>query len=253
MELAYFVPCLTSEYVDNQSKYGFAPKSTQGDVSCCLGCAGLPSCSQRPSHSVLRLFPLTRRRKVAGAAPVGVAVGGAAAAAAVKSGFRRLRRRAVAAAVGAAAVGAASAGAAAAGVAPVGTAAGVGRVAVGGAAGKSRTVGPAWCLCGNAGPAALDVDDLGIDIARQQRQALPSVVAIAEQAPGLHDPASFLGALLATIGALSAALHMREAEFRRLAIKIGLIARPVTKRRPKAVDRDGGIETSAERVQSAVR
>ena len=40
MELAYFVRCLTSEFVDNQSKYGFAPKSTQGDVSCYLGCAG---------------------------------------------------------------------------------------------------------------------------------------------------------------------------------------------------------------------
>ena len=61
-------------------------------------------CSQRPSHSVLRLFPLTRRRKVAGAGPVGVVVGGAAAAAVVKSGFWRLRRRAVAAAVRAAAV-----------------------------------------------------------------------------------------------------------------------------------------------------
>jgi hypothetical protein len=127
MELAYFVPCLTSEFVDNQSKYGFAPKSTQGDVSCCLGCAGLPSCSQRPSHSVLRLFPLTQRRKVAGAAAVGaavagaaavgVAVVGAAAAAAVKSGFRRLRRRAVAAAVGAAPDGTAAVGTAAAGVA----------------------------------------------------------------------------------------------------------------------------------------
>jgi hypothetical protein len=109
MELAYFVPCLTSEFVDNQSKYGFAPKLTQGDVSYCLGCAGLPSCSQRPSHSVLRLFPLTQRRKVAGAAAVGVAVVGAAAAAAVKSGFRGLRRRAVAAAVGAAPAGAVAA------------------------------------------------------------------------------------------------------------------------------------------------
>jgi hypothetical protein len=84
---------------------------------------------------VLRLFPLTRWRKVAGAAPVGAApvgvavvgvavVGaaavGAAAAAAVKSGFLRLRRRAVAAAVGAAEVGAAPAGAAAVGVAVVG-------------------------------------------------------------------------------------------------------------------------------------
>jgi hypothetical protein len=129
MELAYFVPCLTSEFVDNQSKYEFAPKSAQGDVSCCLGCAGLPSRSQRPSHWVLRLFPPTRRRKVAGAAAVGVgaavavgvAVAGAAAAAAVKSGFRRLRRRAVAAAVGAAAVGGAPAGAAAVGVAVAGT------------------------------------------------------------------------------------------------------------------------------------
>jgi hypothetical protein len=65
-------PCSTSEFLDNQPKYAFAPRSTQGDVSCCLGCAGLPSCSQRPSHSVLRLFPVTRRRKVAGAAPVGV-------------------------------------------------------------------------------------------------------------------------------------------------------------------------------------
>jgi hypothetical protein len=92
-------------------------------VSCCLGCAGLPSCSQRPPHSALRLFPLTLRRKVAGAAAVGVgvAVVGAAAAVAVKSGFRRLRRRAVAAAVGAAAVGAAPAGAAAAGVAVAAT------------------------------------------------------------------------------------------------------------------------------------
>jgi hypothetical protein len=27
MELAYFVPRLTSEFVDNQSKYGFAPQN----------------------------------------------------------------------------------------------------------------------------------------------------------------------------------------------------------------------------------
>jgi len=26
---------LTSEFVDNRSDYGFAPKSIQGDVSCC--------------------------------------------------------------------------------------------------------------------------------------------------------------------------------------------------------------------------
>ena len=103
-------------------------------MSCCLGCAGLPSCSQRPPHSALRLFPLTLRRKVAGAAAVGVgvAVVGAAAAVAVKSGFRRLRRRAVAAAVGAAAVGAAPAGAAAAGVAVAAT--GVAVAATGAAA-----------------------------------------------------------------------------------------------------------------------
>jgi hypothetical protein len=154
MEVAYFAPCLTSEFVDNQSKYGFAPKSTQGDVSCCLGCAGLPSCSQRPSHSVLRLFPLTRRRKVAGAAPVGVgaavagvavvgaAAVGAAAAAAVKSGFRRLHRRAVAAAVGAAAVGAAPAGAAAVGTAAAGVAAAATGVAV--VVGMAGVVGNLW-------------------------------------------------------------------------------------------------------------
>jgi hypothetical protein len=152
MELAYFVPCLTSEFVDNQSKYGFPPKLTQGDVSCCLGCAGLPSCSQRPSHSVLRLFPLTQRRKVAGAAAVGaavagaaavgVAVVGAAAAAAVKSGFRRLRRRAVAAAVGAAPAGAAAAGVAVAATGVAVAAAGVAVVVVGMAV--VRVVGNLW-------------------------------------------------------------------------------------------------------------
>ena len=127
---------------------------------------------------MLRLFPLTRRRK-AGAAPVGVgaavagavvagvavvgaAVVGAAAAAAVKSGFRRLRRRAVAAAVGAAAVGAAPAGAAAVGTA----AAGVGvAVAVGMAV--AEVVGNLWirswrpqksvsAIVGNAPSAALE-------------------------------------------------------------------------------------------------
>ena len=73
---------------------------------------------------------------MAGAAPVGVAVGGAAAAAAVKSGFRRLRRRAVAAAVGAAAVGAAAVGAAPAGAAAVGV------VAVGEAAAGNLWISP---------------------------------------------------------------------------------------------------------------
>jgi hypothetical protein len=33
MEPAYFVPYLTSEFVDNQARV--RPKSIQGDVSCC--------------------------------------------------------------------------------------------------------------------------------------------------------------------------------------------------------------------------
>jgi len=141
-----FVRCLWSEIISKRPGGQIqATKINRGRCSCCLVCAGLSSCSQRPSHSVLRLFPLTRRRKVAGAAPVGagvagagvagaaavgVAVGGAAAAAAVKSGFRRLRRRAVAAAVGAAAVGAAPAGAAAVGTAAAGVAVAATGVAV---------------------------------------------------------------------------------------------------------------------------
>jgi hypothetical protein len=55
-----------------------------------------------------------------GATPVGGAAAGAAAAAAVKSGFRRLRRRAVAAVAGEAAAGATPVGAEAAGEAVVG-------------------------------------------------------------------------------------------------------------------------------------
>ena len=65
----------------------------------------------------------------------GAAVAGVAAAAAVKPGFRHLRRRVVAAAVGVAGVGAASAGAAAVGTAAVGEVAG---------AAVARVVGNLW-------------------------------------------------------------------------------------------------------------
>jgi hypothetical protein len=123
---------LTSEFVDNRSKYGFAPKSIEGDVSCCWGYAGQPSRLRRPSHSLLPPFPPTPRHmasslvlrslvQVAGVAALGVAVapgavagavvvgatpvGAVAAAAAVLLRLLRLPRRAVAVAVGAAAVG----------------------------------------------------------------------------------------------------------------------------------------------------
>jgi hypothetical protein len=78
-----------------------------------------PECPHRRTPRIWASRPLLvplmcRVRLIGPAAPV---------AAAVKSGFRRLRRRAVAAAVGAVAVGAASNGAAAVGTAAVGMAA----------------------------------------------------------------------------------------------------------------------------------
>jgi hypothetical protein len=107
--------------------------------------------------------------------------------------------------------------------------------------------------CGNAAPAALDVDDLGLNVTRQLRQALPGAVTITEQAPPLHDPAAFLNAFLATIGAFGAPLHMREAEFGRLAVKVGFLANPIPECRAEPVNRDIRVEASAERMQAAVR
>jgi hypothetical protein len=124
-----------------------------------------------------------------------------------------------------------------------------------------NAIGPAWGptrydfavpLCGNAGPAALDVDDLGLNVARQPRQALPGVPAIAEQRPGLHDPPTLFDTLLAPVCTFCAPFNVGEAEFRRLAIKIGFLANPIPECRTEPVNRDMQVEESAERMRAAV-